>query len=132
MKPHIVKPAFTLIELVVVIIIIAILAAIAVPKFIDRAGEAREAATLQSLSTIRSAIELYKADTSTYPQVLQTDLTDYLKGQFPESKIGTESSIVVTTSSDPITASDVTAAGGWLYNTSTGDLHINAASHVAR
>ena len=115
-----------------VIIIIAILAAIAVPKFIDRASEAREAATLQSLSTMRSAVELFRADTSAYPQVLETDLSNYLKGQFPESQIGTESATVVITSSDPITASDVTAGGGWLYNATTGDIRINAASHVAR
>ena len=60
------RSAFTLIELVVVIIIVAILTAVAVPKFYDRADDAREAATLQSLSTLRGATELFKADTGSY------------------------------------------------------------------
>lgn len=126
------REAFTLIELVVVIIIIAILAAIAVPKFIDRASEARDAATRQSLATVRSAIELHIADTSAYPTTLATDLAAYIKGPFPEAKVGgTESATVNASSSDPITAADVVAGGGWLYNATTGELRINHASSVA-
>ncbi len=126
------RQAFTLIELVVVIIIIAILAAIAVPKFIDRASEAREAATLQSLATLRSSIELYRADNSAYPTALQTDLAAYLKGQFPISSVGTESSTVVVVTNSPITNTDVTAAGGWLYNSTTGEIRINNSAYVTR
>lgn len=124
------RSGFTLIELVVVIIIIAILAAIAVPKFIDRASEARDAATRQSLSTLRSAIELYRVDNQAYPANLATDLQGYLKGPFPEAKMGTESAAVATVTSDPITGTDVTAAGGWLYNTTTGEIRINEATGV--
>lgn len=129
-QPHL---GFTLIELVVVIIIIAILAAIAVPKFIDRASEAREAATLQSLATLRSSIELYRADTGAYPSTLETEIVTYLKGPFPEARVGGfETATVNTTSSDPITAADVVAGGGWLYNTTTGEIRINLASYVTR
>lgn len=125
------RTGFTLIELVVVIIIIAILAAIAVPKFMDRAGEARDAATRQSLATLRSSIELYRADTAAYPATLATDIASYLKGPFPEAKIGgVESATVNATSSDPITASDVVGGGGWLYNATTGEIRINHASGV--
>ncbi|MEM8735422.1 MAG: prepilin-type N-terminal cleavage/methylation domain-containing protein [Planctomycetota bacterium] len=122
--------AFTLIELVVVIIIIAILAAVAVPKFYDRADSAREAATLQSLATLRSSIELYRADNGAYPGTLETDILSYLKGPFPETKVGgATSNAVKVVTSDPMTNADVDGAGGWIFNGTSGEIRINMASH---
>lgn len=124
------RDAFTLIELVVVIIIVAILTAVAVPKFYDRADDAREAATLQSLSTLRGAIELHRADLGTYPATLETDVLSYLKGPFPQSRVGgVENAAVKASTSDPIVAGDVDDAGGWIYNATTGELKINMTSH---
>jgi prepilin-type N-terminal cleavage/methylation domain-containing protein len=51
---------FTLIELLIVVIIIAILAAIAIPQFSNTTGDAQESALDANLSTVRSAIELYR------------------------------------------------------------------------
>ncbi len=117
---------FTLIELVVVIVIIAILAAVAVPKFNDRTDGARKAANSQSLSTLRGATELFKADTGAYPATLSTDVLPYLKGPFPAVKIGSSSvATVKVVTSNPMTLSDVDTAGGWLYNVTTGELKIN-------
>lgn len=123
--------AFTLIELVVVIIIVAILAAVAVPKFYDRADDARQAASLQSLSTLRGAVELYRADNGSYPATLNTDLNDYLKSPFPSTTVGgAESAAVKAVTSNPIVAADADDAGGWLYNATTGELRINMTSHI--
>jgi prepilin-type N-terminal cleavage/methylation domain-containing protein len=58
-RRHAVK-GFTLIELLIVVIIIAILAAIAIPQFSNTAGDAQESALQANLSTMRSAIELYR------------------------------------------------------------------------
>ncbi len=134
MKPSRLRNSgFTLIELVVVIVIIAILAAVAVPKFNDRTTSAREAANLQSLSTIRGATELYNADTGSYPSSLATDLVPYLKGPFPQVNIGgTASAAVKVVTSNPMTAGDIDASGGWLYNATTGELRINHASLFAK
>jgi prepilin-type N-terminal cleavage/methylation domain-containing protein len=127
------RQGFTLIELVVVIVIIAILAAVAVPKFNDRTEGAREAANLQSLSTLRSASELFKADTGAYPAALNKELLNYLKGPFPAVRVGsTTSAAVKVVSSSPITSSDVDATGGWIYNATSGELRINHASLVDR
>lgn len=128
---HSKNSAFTLIELVVVIIIIAILAAVAVPKFYDRADSAREAATLQSLATLRGAIELFRADTGAYPAPLNTQVITYLKGPFPAAKVGgVEVATVVTkTGTAALASNDVTTAGGWLYNSTTGELRINNATY---
>lgn len=62
--------AFTLVELLIVIIIIAVLAAIAIPKFADSSKRSKEAALKADLKLYRNAIELYKADTGTYPSTL--------------------------------------------------------------
>ena len=51
---------FTLIELLIVVIIIAILAAIAIPQFANTTGDAQEGALEANLSTMRSAVELYR------------------------------------------------------------------------
>jgi general secretion pathway protein G len=51
---------FTLIELLIVVIIIAILAAIAIPQFSNTSGDAQESALDANLSTVRSAVELYR------------------------------------------------------------------------
>lgn len=131
MRPRIpqTRAGFTLIELVVVIVIIAVLAAVAVPKFNDRTTSAREAANLQSLSTLRSAIELYKADTGAYPATLASNIVTYLKGPFPSVKVGGSSvAAVKVVTSDPMTPADVDAAGGWLYNVTSGELRLNVAS----
>lgn len=132
-RKQVCRSAFTLIELVVVIIIIAILAAVAVPRFYDRADDAREAASLQSLSTLRGAIELYRADTGGYPAPLNTQVITYLKGPFPAVNILTSSSSAVktVTANAALTSGDVDNVGGWLYNSTTGELRINLTSHFA-
>ncbi len=86
---------FTLIELIVVIIIVANLAAVAVPNFHDRADDSRQAATLQSLLTLRGAVELYPADNGSYTVILNTDLYDYLKSTFQSTSVGGAESAVV-------------------------------------
>lgn len=61
---------FTLIELLIVVIIIAILAAIAIPQFSNSSGDAQESALDANLSTVRSAIELYRVQhNNVYPGV---------------------------------------------------------------
>lgn len=60
------QQGFTLIELVMVIVILGVLAAVALPKFVDLSGEARQAATngvagaLSSASAINFSADLAK------------------------------------------------------------------------
>jgi prepilin-type N-terminal cleavage/methylation domain-containing protein len=56
-----VSRGFTLIELLIVVIIVAILAAIAIPQFTSSTTDAQAAALDANLATVRSAIEMYKA-----------------------------------------------------------------------
>lgn len=61
------KKGFTLIELLIVIIILAVLAAIAVPTYLTMRDRAREAGTEAEMANIATALELYHADTESYP-----------------------------------------------------------------
>ncbi|WP_067651924.1 type II secretion system major pseudopilin GspG [Dokdonella koreensis] len=62
---------FTLLEIIVVVVIIGILAAIVVPQFMDRPGEARVTRARQDIQGIVTALNLYKLDNFTYPSAAQ-------------------------------------------------------------
>ena len=61
---------FTLIELLVVIIIIGVLAAIIYTSYLSTQQSARDSKRKQDLRQIRSALELYREDTGSYPTSL--------------------------------------------------------------
>lgn len=63
---------FTLVELLIVVIILAILAAIVIPQFSSATGDAQEAALDANLTGLRNAVELYKAQHTTYPGAVAT------------------------------------------------------------
>jgi len=81
---------FTLIELMIVVAIIGILASIAIPKFAALINKSKEGATKGSLAAVRSALQVYYADTEgTYPADDLSCLTangKYLKS-IPTAKI---------------------------------------------
>lgn len=62
---------FTLIELMVVMAIVALLASIAAPRYFNSLKKSKETALLQSLTTMRDAIDQYAADKGRYPESLQ-------------------------------------------------------------
>ncbi|MEO8460486.1 MAG: type II secretion system major pseudopilin GspG [Dokdonella sp.] len=62
---------FTLLEIIVVVVIIGILAAIVVPQFMERPGEARVARAKQDIQGIVTALKLYKLDNFVYPTTSQ-------------------------------------------------------------
>ncbi|APD09513.1 MULTISPECIES: type II secretion system protein [Thermus] len=70
---------FTLIELAIVIVIIGILVAIAVPRFVDLSGDAKDAAVQATASSIRSAYAIYVAQNKDYPDTC-ADVLNGLEG----------------------------------------------------
>ncbi len=63
---------FTLVEIMVVVVIIGILGALVVPKLLGRTGESRVVAARVDISTLMSALKLYKLDNQRYPTTEQS------------------------------------------------------------
>jgi general secretion pathway protein G len=62
---------FTLIEVLVVVVILGILAAVVVPRFFDKPGEARQVAARADVQTIVTALNMYRLDNFVYPSTEQ-------------------------------------------------------------
>ena len=112
------KKGFTLIELMIVVAIIGILAAIAIPKFADLINKSKEGATKGSLSSVRSAIQVYYGDTEGwFPADTLACLTVNAKyiSAVPVAKLPNtghaDIATVVTTWAD---------GGGWAYYNAPG------------
>lgn len=130
-QTHVARKGFTLVELVVVILVLGIIAAIAAPKMFDTAGDARTNSTIQSLTVIRNAVELHRAQNGAYPGDAGTevdfksDLASFLQGPFPKNPLTAaagDRSVSVQTTGVAL------AAGGaqdWKYDNVTGEFIIN-------
>jgi general secretion pathway protein G len=62
------EEGFTLVELLIVMVIIAALAGGAIPLVSRRAEQARHTRALADIQALSTAIDLYEADTGSYPQ----------------------------------------------------------------
>lgn len=117
-----------MIELMIIVAIIGILASIAIPKFGNLVSKSREAEVKASLSTIRSALSIYYADTEgVYPLTLTNSLivdSKYLS-RIPLVTIPAHSGNTghksVSGEQNLLAANDNAAAGVWNYiNTGAG------------
>lgn len=61
------RSGFTLIEIMVVIVIMGIMAALVVPRVMGSTDQARSAAAKADISSIMTALKLYKLDNMRYP-----------------------------------------------------------------
>jgi len=127
------RRGFTLIELVVVVLVMGILAAVAAPKMFDTASNAKINSARQSLSVVRDAIELYRAQIGTYPgqaatgTALATDLKPFLKGPFPKVSIsGAPNNGTVKYGS---TTAAVDGSTDWVYDKADGSIVINLTGY---
>jgi prepilin-type N-terminal cleavage/methylation domain-containing protein len=131
------KSGFTLVELVIVIIVLGILAAVAIPRFFDFTGDAKEAACKGALGGVRSAISNYYAHSVTpsgggvaaYPTLAQLTTGGTVMAQaIPDNpySTGTKNAVVAgTTKGTPVTTG---TTGGWCYNAATGEFWADTAS----
>lgn len=87
------KRAFTLVELLVVVMILGALAAIAVPRMLSGATNAKINACETNVDLLNSQIELYYATKGAWPASLSvvTDDVEYFPdGEAPKCPFGTE------------------------------------------
>ena len=128
------RRGFTLVELTVVILIIGIVATIAAPRFFDSVGTAKNKSSAQTIEVLRDAIELYRANNSTYPgadgtaATLKADLTPFLRKDFPVCMVGNTNSNVFFSAANPLVVGGATE--GWIYNKTTGEIRMNHADYI--
>src|SRR5262245_16888961 len=143
------RSAFTLIEVLIVVVIMAILAATIIPQFTDSTKDAKASTVKFNLATLRSQIQLYRAQHSgANPGATLVELTsttdvggtigtgaNFVYGPYLSEGLMhpfTNSKAVKVITNDPAQAGDVSSGsgGGWLYNVTTGNIWIDHASYV--
>ena len=65
--PNALRRGFTLIELLLVLMILSVLAALIVPRYAQRAKQARVTAARTQISLLESALDAFEIDTGRYP-----------------------------------------------------------------
>lgn len=146
--------AFTLIEVMIVVIIMAVLAATIIPQFSSSTNDAKSSALKFNLHTIRSQIEMYKAQHGSTAPLLatfasqMTGLTNasgtvgtdkatyiygpYFQGDVPANPYNNLNTLTATTATtDTEAKAAVTGTTGWLYNASTGNFFPNSSEYYA-
>lgn len=140
------RNAFTLIEVLIVVVIMAVLAATVVPQFTDATADAKSNTALFNLNTLRSQIELYKAQhdgnhpttLSLLTQATNVDHTTtggtqpygpYMQS-IPENTVNATADVAVITTAAAVSG-DVTAdnAGGWIYSSNSGGIWLDHSTY---
>ena len=134
-KFHSDNRGFTLIEVVIIIVVLGILAAVAIPKYQDITGEAREAAARASLGSIRSAVTIFYANeavttgTATWPTQVELETYGTVMAQgIPVNPYQSDSNAPDSIVTGVTKGTIVGTRGGWAYNESTGEVWLNTST----
>ena len=132
------QSGFTLVELVIVIVVLGILAAVAVPRFFDFTGDAKDAACKGALGGVRSGVATFYAHsatptgggTATFPTLLEltapgTIMTDAVPDN-PYSTGAAKNTVVAGVTKGTVVTSGT--AGGWCYKAATGEFWADTTS----
>ena len=147
------RSAFTLIEILIVVVIMAVLAATIIPQFSTSTDDAKRGALQFNLHTLREQVDLYKINhngavpttitAGALPQLVgTTDATGatgtgtnfpfgpYMTGGMPSNPYDNKNTVSSSTATSATPPTAATASGGYLYNTTTGDIFANTANHL--
>jgi len=152
MKTPVRRSAFTLIEVLIVVVIMAILAATIIPQFTDSTKDAKASTAVFNLHTLRSQIELYRAQhaglapatAATLIELTQTTNEAGTAGtgsgfpygpyirEVPANPFTNLKTIKTTASAAPAVGEVTAGGGGWIYNVTTGGIWIDHADYYQK
>lgn len=138
------RNAFTLVEVMIVVVIMAILAATIIPQFTSSTDDARESTAMFNLHTLRSQIQLYRAEHGGRTPaadlgnlLIATDATGAAGSDFgPYLQVIPTNPFTGSNKVTEVTGETPTATGasdaGWLYKSSTGEIWLDHADYLNR
>ncbi|MDP6442214.1 MAG: prepilin-type N-terminal cleavage/methylation domain-containing protein [Pirellulaceae bacterium] len=140
------RNAFTLVEVLIVVVIMAVLAATIIPQFTDSTRDAKVNTATFNLQALRSQIEMFKAQhDSARPKALsdltvKTDKSGAIttSGEYgpyisevPAETITNSTAVAIVTNNGPIAIGAGVTTGGWIYNSTTGEVRVNHGDHAS-
>ena len=132
-----IKRGFTLVEILIVVVILGILAAVVVPQFVDAADQAQTGNTETQLRTLRTQIQLFRAqsDTNAFPDLVTdqwgdaitagTMIGEELLQAAPVNPRTNSDTVIAGAANDPVaneTFAQANQADGWVYDIATGNI----------
>lgn len=124
------RSAFTLIEVLIVVVLMAILAATIIPQFASSTTDAKTSAMNSNLRSLRSQLQVYKAENGVYPPTLGDLAAVSPAGFGPYIDEVPENPFTFTATERAVNSvpAGPTATGeGWLYLKATGQVWANCA-----
>lgn len=121
------KKAFTLVEILIVVVILGILAAIVVPQFTNATQDAQQGNLRAQIKGLQNQIELYKARTNSYPDLVGSGWTLLIDpngdGNFDDGYIKKAPKNPAAPSAvQDVVAATAAATCGWHYDITTGTI----------
>jgi len=144
MSKNLRRNAFTLIEVLIVVIIMAVLAATIIPQFASSTTDAQNSSLNFNVHTMRSQIELYKAQhLGNYPTLAKfvdqmtkptnasggatgdTPYGPYVIDEIPKNPFNNDNTLVAVAAAGEKPTAIVAGGAGWQYDETTGAIWPN-------
>ncbi len=141
---------FTLVEILIVVIILGILAAVVIPQFSEASNDTRESSVKTDLKTIRSQLQLYKAQhAEIYPDDFANQMTMFTDAsgntnasysstfrfgpymlRMPPNPYTGVSTVTQVDDGDTAYSAAADMNQGWWYNSVTGEFRCHVPDSV--
>ncbi len=129
------KRGFTLVELVIIIVVLGILAAVAIPKYQDLTGQAKDAAGRATLGSLRSGVSIFYANaaittgTASWPTLSELGTVNTVMAtSIPKNPYQVNANAPDSIVTGVTRGTVVGTRGGWAYKPTTGEVWLNTST----